>query len=347
MKSPLAIFFRVLFLIVVVSLLVVGGALSYFTSWRADRLAALGSESEIVETPAGKVEVLTRGEGDPLLVFHGALGGYDQAVLLADTLAGGTSSVIAPSRPGYLRTPLASGILPEQQADLMLALLDKLEVPSADVLAFGEGVPAALQFALKYPARVQKLVIASPVLQPPPAGKSRFPEEIMAGMTGDVGSWILSEVAHRDPTEILNWIFPRESLRSPIQQKEARQFILDSPEQREDFQELVDTVVPMDARGPGTRNDLVQERSKPPIAYDKITVPVLVIQGELDAVTSTKEGEAMAAKIPGSQYAVIPATGHLLMLGPGTEEASQRIESFLASQAPVSEPAAPAAPAQP
>jgi len=345
MKSPLAIFFRILFLIVVIALLLVGGGLAYFSSWRADRLADLSSESEVLETPLGKVEVLTRGDGPPLLVLHGALGGFDQGLLLADSLSGVAASVIAPSRPGYLRTPLTSGVLPEHQADLMAALLDKLEVPSADVLAFGEGASVALQLALRHPTRVEKLVLASPVIvHPTVADKRPFPDEVMAGLTGDTGSWLMYEASRRDPAAILDWLFPRESLRSPIQQKEARQFILDSPDQTVLFQELLDTTVPLSAREPGTRNDLVQTRVNP-IPLDKVAVPVLIVQGELDAVIPVKDVQAMAAKIPGSQLVTIPLTGHLLMLGPGTEEAAQHIHTFLSTES--TSPAEPTAPAQP
>jgi pimeloyl-ACP methyl ester carboxylesterase len=223
----------------------------------------------------------------------------------------------------------------------MAALLDKLEVPSADVLAFGEGASVALQLALRHPTRVEKLVLASPVIvHPTVADKRPFPDEVMAGLTGDTGSWLMYEASRRDPAAILDWLFPRESLRSPIQQKEARQFILDSPDQTVLFQELLDTTVPLSAREPGTRNDLVQTRVTPAIPLDKVAVPVLIVQGELDAVIPVKDIQAMAAKIPGSQLVTIPATGHLLMLGPGTEEAAQRIDTFLSTQ-----PALPVEPA--
>ncbi len=165
MKSPFRVIGRVLFLLVVVTLLVIGGVLAYFTSWRSDKLAELAEGSEVVKTAWGDVEAVVRGEGPAVLVFHGAPGGYDQALLLARGLDDAGYKVIAPSRPGYLRTPLGSGVLPSQQADIMLALLDTLDVDKVTLLGVAEGTPAAVQFALKYPQRVSGLVLLSPVLR--------------------------------------------------------------------------------------------------------------------------------------------------------------------------------------
>jgi pimeloyl-ACP methyl ester carboxylesterase len=49
----------------------------------------------------------------------------------------------------------------EQDADDVAALLDSLGVPKADVLGFSNGGTTALLIALRHPARVNRLVIAS------------------------------------------------------------------------------------------------------------------------------------------------------------------------------------------
>ena len=46
------------------------------------------------------MELLVRGEGPAVLVFHGAPGGYDQAILLGSTFVQDDFHEIAPSRPG-------------------------------------------------------------------------------------------------------------------------------------------------------------------------------------------------------------------------------------------------------
>ena len=62
------------------------------------------------------------------LSVHGGLGGADQGRLIADWLAGEGYRILSPSRPGYLGTPLASGATVEEQADLLAALHDTLEI---------------------------------------------------------------------------------------------------------------------------------------------------------------------------------------------------------------------------
>ena len=127
--------------------------------WYEERVAALLAGSTLAWTERGPVEYATAGEGAPLLVAHGTPGGYDQALVIADLLAGLRVRVVAPSRPGYLRTPLMAGRTFEEQADLFAALLDHLGLDRVILLGASGGGPSAVQFALRYPARVTCLVL--------------------------------------------------------------------------------------------------------------------------------------------------------------------------------------------
>ena len=60
----------------------------------------------IAVTKAGPIEYASEGRGAPALIIHGATGGYDQGLLLARSFAPAGVRTIAPSRFGYLRTPL-------------------------------------------------------------------------------------------------------------------------------------------------------------------------------------------------------------------------------------------------
>ena len=66
-------------------------------------------KSSIIDTKYGPVEYVVVGEGKPILAIHGGGGGYDQGVVLYSLFADAGYSIICPSRPGYLRTPLSSG----------------------------------------------------------------------------------------------------------------------------------------------------------------------------------------------------------------------------------------------
>ena len=89
----------------------------------------LSQPSRLIQTAKGAVEIACLGEGPTVLSVHGGPGGCDQGLLMALPLLQAGFHVIAPSRPGYLGTPLSSGVHLEEQADLLAALLDALEHP--------------------------------------------------------------------------------------------------------------------------------------------------------------------------------------------------------------------------
>ena len=84
--------------------------------------------SQVIETASGPIEYATVGDGPPVLVVHGAGGGYDQGLILARVLIGVGFRHIAPSRFGFLRTPLPTDASPAAQADAFAELLDALNI---------------------------------------------------------------------------------------------------------------------------------------------------------------------------------------------------------------------------
>jgi len=71
----------------------------------------------MVATARGPIEYAVQGHGIPVLAVHGAGGGYDQGLLVAGNAFGEGYQVIAPSRFGYLRTPVPPDVSPAAQAD--------------------------------------------------------------------------------------------------------------------------------------------------------------------------------------------------------------------------------------
>ena len=67
--------------------------------------------------------------------------------------------VIAPSRPGYARTPLSSGPKYPQQADACAALLDHLGVKQVIIYALSGGGPCAINLAARHPDKVKALIL--------------------------------------------------------------------------------------------------------------------------------------------------------------------------------------------
>lgn len=123
--------------------------------------------SRMTETPCGPIEYAAAGDGPPLLVVHGAGGGYDQGLDISAPLVGVGYRVVAISRFGYLRTPLPADASPAAQADAYACLLDALNIPQAVVISVSAGGPSTMQFALRHPARTAALVLMVPAAYAP------------------------------------------------------------------------------------------------------------------------------------------------------------------------------------
>ena len=150
---------------------VAGGLLALaYTRYRHDidpAYARIARGSQIAPTPCGPIEYAVRGEGPPVLVVHGAGGGFDQGLELADSIARAGFRVIAVSRFGYLRTPLPANASAPAQADAHACLLDSLDLRQAAIVGVSAGGPSALQFALRFPDRTTALVLLVPATYAP------------------------------------------------------------------------------------------------------------------------------------------------------------------------------------
>ncbi|MGW4928385.1 alpha/beta fold hydrolase [Agromyces sp. NPDC004153] len=131
-------------------------------------LGCLDETPRTVSTASGPLEYAERGDGDPILAIHGTLGGWDQGLVAGEFLRVNGFRIIAPSRPGYLGTPLATGRTFAQQGDALAALLDALGIDRIPVVAASGGGPAGYELAARHPDRVSRLVQIDGVCIPGP-----------------------------------------------------------------------------------------------------------------------------------------------------------------------------------
>jgi len=323
------IILRLAFLFVALALLAAGGGLAWFSSWRAERMVHLNSASSVAETTAGNVEYLQEGDGPAVLVFHGAPGGYDQAMLFGSSMAERGYQIIAPSRPGYLRTPLTSGLTPEKQADAMAALLDTLGIDNVAVVGVSMGAPAAVEFCLRYPNRAWALVLVSAVTKKAPPASPPFPRLLNERLTGDVGSWFLVHTAAADPSKALGWCFDIAQTGDASSRVKWIQSVLGNAAQLSWFQDLASTAAPIGPRESGLKNDLLQCKALPDFPFDKLALPVLLIHGADDSFVPLAEVEAVKKRIPNAELCAIPGAGHIPELGPESDPLPGKIQEFL------------------
>lgn len=331
MKTIFRIVLRVVFLLLVAALLAIGGTMAWFSSWRVEKLAHLNAASTIAETTAGEVEFVQSGEGPVVLVFHGAPGGFDQAMLYGSALLESGFQILAPSRPGYLRTPLSSGLTPEGQADAMAALLHSLGINSVAVIGVSLGAPAAIEFARRHPDRTWALVLVSAVTKkmPPQLLNPPIPEVLSQRLTGDMGSWALVETSDRDPAKALGWAFDLAQSGDASARKAWGKTVLENAEQLAWFRDLAGTIAPLSPRETGLRNDLLQLRTIADVPYEQLNVPTLFVHGVADNWLPLADVEAVQKRMPHAELLAVPGTGHLVELGPDSAPVTAKIIEFL------------------
>jgi pimeloyl-ACP methyl ester carboxylesterase len=285
------------------------------------RLAAM--RSQIAQTACGPIEYATFGEGTPVLEVHGIFGGFDQGLMNARPVVGEGFRVIAPSRFGYLRTPMPADASVERQADAHACLLDYLGVERAVVMGHSAGSTSAIQLALRHPERVSALVLVVPNAPGPELALPPKPL-IRALFQSDVVFWFLATYA---PAFL------------PIRPPDGLEL---TPEQRQEMATLIDGLLPAAPRGEGFFFDMFV--SNPAIgsgyALADVAVPTLVVTALDDSMASPERARTLASRIPGAQLVTLPSGGHVL-LGQA-ETVRGEIGDFLAHHgvAPVSSGAA-------
>ena len=256
--------------------------LSHYKKVRENSLLKLAANSQIVETAKGPVEISISGSGPPVLVVHGAAGGYDQGKIQAEAFE--EITYIAVSRPGYLRTPLTTGRSPSEQADAMAALLDALQIEKATLIGTSTGGMVGLYFALLHPERCRALVLISAVNAPLPVYFSSL-AVFSPLIAEDFIPWALMN------TENLLRVRP-----------DLRKQLSTQPEKLELIDELIETAYPTSLRLSGMINDANQIDHLGNIPLENIDVPTLVIHGTKDEMVPFHQGVRSAARIPKASF---------------------------------------------
>src|SRR6185503_3755919 len=70
------------------------------------RRERLWGKSHVVATKVGPIEYAEAGRGPPVLIVHGAGGGFDQGMQFGEALVDRGFRVVSMSRFGYLQTPM-------------------------------------------------------------------------------------------------------------------------------------------------------------------------------------------------------------------------------------------------
>lgn len=283
----------------------------------------ISTGSDVLDTAYGPIEYADVGRGNPLLVVHGTGGGFDQGLLTAELFLEqkviDSHRIIAPSRFGYLKTPLPQdGVSPADQADAHAALLDALGInQKVTVMGASAGAFSATEFAIRYPDKVSTLVLTVPDSWSPESVSS---ESVAIGSSDFIRNTVLK-------SDFIMWVFLKvagNQMLSYVGAPEELQKTM-TLQEREDAEKLIEMILPVSQRNVGIMNDEANHQNRQRLALEDIRAPTLIIDSK--DVETFPGSEYTAEHITNAQFITFETGGHLL-IGHG-DEARAAVTQFL------------------
>lgn len=302
-----------------VALAVVGVGALYRRDLAVARRGMDPSLSRMTDTRHGPMEYAIRGEGPPFLMLHGTGGGFDQGLLFADRMVEAGFRVIAPSRFGYLRTPMPATAGAAAEAEAIADLLDALGHDRVAVAGGSAGAIPALAFAERFPDRCGALFPIVPAMfrpgQPPVEPWSPLTEKVVrAALGSNLVFWSGARFAKR------------QVIRS-ILATDPNLYDAADADERERVDQIVRGLLPMSARADGLLYDGVQANTPQEFELAQITAPTLAISCADDRYLTARNALYIAAAIPKAESLIFPDGGHVWI---GRDEALwQAVADFI------------------
>lgn len=306
------------YIIIIVSCLVIVFAALTCPKYHREMQTArdrLLTGSTIFKTAFGGIEYSVRGEGTPVLLLHGAGGGYDQGLWSGKISLGQDGyRFISISRFGYLRSPIPAKASIKTQASLYRELLDHLKIERVIVVGASAGGPSAMQFAVDYPDRCSALILLSAVS--------------MAHAPGDKAPFYAGIIHLIQQSDYAYWIFTRymKALILDLMGISPGIYGTFTPEQKELAQEMLDTMHPMSQRFAGTINDGNMLRLEG-VSANRIIAPTLILHAKDDALVSYRHAENAHQSIKQSELKLFETGGHAMLSQMNT--AREHLRRFL------------------
>jgi pimeloyl-ACP methyl ester carboxylesterase len=297
-------------------------AVRYLRQIRAarKRLDSLGSQ--VIDTASGPIEYALTGDGYPVLVVHGAMGGFDQGLWIARSFNIPNCQFICVSRFGYLRSPVPPGATLDLQADAFAGLLDSLGIHQAAVFGVSAGSTAAIRFVARHPERVSALVLIGPDI--PGEVQLTMPPRFVFDklLRSDFAYWFII-------TFFGKWVQNKFGLA-------PKGYVL-TPEQTTFLKNIQAGDLPVSRRMDGIifetytceADYYASVTAASPYPLGNIQTPVLVVNALDDPLSMPVNVRAMAEQLPNARLLVLPDGGHFLF--GHTDEAKAEIVRFVRS----------------
>jgi len=287
-------------------------------------LTGLERGTTLVELDAGPVEYrLERRSDAAVVVFHG---GHMRAGLALgeDVFADAGYTVLAPSRPGYGRTPLSTGRYAAGFADVTRALCGRLGITEvAAVVGVSAGGPTAVTMAARHPDLVDRLILQSAVgwLAWPDRRTRLAARVVFAGRVERV-TWGALHALMRFAPDVGLRLLLRDLSVEPVREVVAAF----SPEDRAMLLALFSRM----QSGDGFVNDL---GPTPDVTAD-VGQPTVVVATSKDGGVPFAHAESLAGAVRHAELVESRADSHFIWLGPDWPGIAETIRVFLATDLP-------------
>jgi pimeloyl-ACP methyl ester carboxylesterase len=282
------------------------------------RLASYGSR--VIETDFGPIEYAQTGSGYPVLAIHGAMGGFDQGLWVANGFGLSGNRIIAVSRYGYLRSPVPKTPDLNHQADVYAGLLDLLGVQKVAVFGISAGSTSAIRFAARHPGRVSALILLGP--DAPGENYLSVPPRYVFNtlLRSDFAYWVMFTFFAKSMQKNLR-LTPKDFTVTPEYEKMVKTLQLgDLP-----VSDRMDGMILECYESLPELEESVTAASPYPLS--QIQTPVLVLNAVDDLISIPANVRRLAEQLPKMRMHVVPEGGHFFF--GHVEEVSAVIKQFL------------------
>lgn len=237
--------------------------------------------------------------------------------------------VIAPSRPGFLNTPLnEANKTPNDQANLHAALMDKLGIEKFSVVCWSGGGPSSYTLASQHPERVTRLVTLAAVSKQFVFSFGRKIEDNVM-VTSRFGKWLFNSMGKHSPKEVVKSI-PKEEGSAPKDVVKVQyEYIWNNPVKKQFVLDIMGTLTGKERKA-GLKNDEKQLKLIEDLGLSNIKTPTLLVHGMVDTDVPPEYSEYAHKHIPGSKLIHVKDGNHFAVwTDPTSDELQKQIIEFL------------------